>query len=162
MTDRMYARILVALDGSPLAERVRPHVEALAERFGATVTLLRATDPLAGGAAAGLPLEGGAYDPTPLVEADRREAAAYLEGVASRLRARGLAVEQAQPDGEAPGAIAQHARRWGADLVAMTTHGRSGLERVVFGSVAEAVLRRAPCPVLLVRVGEAAEDTPQA
>ena len=49
----------------------------------------------------------------------------------------------------------RHAREIGADLSAMTSHGRSGLGRLVFGSVANAVPRRAPCPALLVRVREA-------
>ena len=52
-------------------------------------------------------------------------------------------------------ALIEHVRGTGADLIAMTTHGRGGLGRLIFGSVADAVLRRAPCPILLVRVREA-------
>ena len=55
--------------------------------------------------------------------------------------------------------IITRARDLDASLIAMTTHGRSGLARLVFGSTAEAVLRHPPCPILLVRVGEAAEES---
>jgi nucleotide-binding universal stress UspA family protein len=151
----MYARIIVALDGSPLAEQVLLYVEALADRFGSTITLLRATmtpDTLLTGSMAG---ESGLIgDPTPLVEADRREAVAYLTALAARLHAQRRVVQRDYPAGSAAEVIVQRARDVGADLIAMTTHGRGGLGRLVFGSVADAVLRSAPCPVLLVRASE--------
>ena len=157
----MYARIVVPLDGSPLAEQVLPHVEALARAFDSTVTLVRATSPpgpIIVDTAGTLPVGGpGApvVDPTPLVEAEREAAARYLEELVDRLRGQGIAVESSLPEGGAADAIGAQARALGADLIAMTTHGRGGLGRLVFGSVADAVLRQAPCPVLLVRVGEA-------
>jgi nucleotide-binding universal stress UspA family protein len=67
----------------------------------------------------------------------------------------GIAVETSTPEGPPEHAILEAARGWPADLIVMTTHGRTGLGRLVFGSVAEAVLRSAPCPVLLIRVAEA-------
>jgi nucleotide-binding universal stress UspA family protein len=63
-------------------------------------------------------------------------------------------LELQQPEGTAAEMILEHARRMKTDLIALTTHGRSGLGRVVFGSVADEVLRKAPCPVLLVQVSE--------
>jgi nucleotide-binding universal stress UspA family protein len=84
----MYAHILVALDGSELAEQILPYVESLAEKFSATVTLLRATLPVENAVAAELGIEGIFVDPTPIIEEDRREVASYLEHVAERLRLR--------------------------------------------------------------------------
>jgi nucleotide-binding universal stress UspA family protein len=159
----MYDRILVALDGSALAEQVLPHVEALAERFRSTVILLRATTPpgmiIAGSTAGAQPLAGAVVDPTPIVEAERQEAATYLQAVADRLRKQRVTVECEQVEGPADQTIAERARSLGADLIAMTTHGRGGLGRLVFGSVADAVLRHAPCPVLLVRAHESSTNS---
>jgi nucleotide-binding universal stress UspA family protein len=154
----MYTRIVVTLDGSDLAEQVLPHVEALAEKFGSTVILVRATTLpgmlIAGTAAGAAPMAAGVVDPTPLVETERLQTAAYLAQVADRLRARGLAVEHEQPEGPAGKIIVEQAKHLGADLIAMTTHGRGGLERLVLGSVADHVVRTAGCPVLLVRATE--------
>jgi nucleotide-binding universal stress UspA family protein len=149
----MYKRIVVALDGSAAAERILPHVEALAERFGSTLVLLRATAPAEPGLVGeAVLMSGGALDRAAIMDAPRQEAADYLAGLADRLRQRGLAIDTAQPEGEPAQVIVQHLRREGAGLLAMTTHGRGGLARAVFGSVAEAVLGQAPCPVLLVRI----------
>ena len=134
----MYRRILVALDGSELAEQVLPHAEALAERFGATLVLLRVTAPEAAPAGA--------------LDAERREADRYLTGLYDRLTARGLRVHYQRPEGPPAALIVEHARNQDADLIALTTHGRSSTRRPAFGSVAEAVSHSAPCPLLLVPV----------
>jgi nucleotide-binding universal stress UspA family protein len=152
----MYHRILVALDGSALAEQVLPHAEALCEKFGATLVLLHATIPptdlvVAEAAIGVVPVSPAVTDPAELTAADQREAVAYLQAAADRVGS-GVAVEFDQPEGETAEAIVTRARDLGADLIAMTTHGRGGLGRAVFGSVADEVLRHAPCPVLLVRV----------
>jgi nucleotide-binding universal stress UspA family protein len=68
----MYARILVALDGLELAEQILPHAECLAEKFGATVTLIRATMPVEQAVAAELGIGGVFVDPTPIIEEERR------------------------------------------------------------------------------------------
>jgi nucleotide-binding universal stress UspA family protein len=158
----MYARIVVALDGSTLAEHILPHVEPLAERFGSSITLLRATIPpsdvVAGDVVVGAPpVAGPLVDPTPVVHAERKEAVVYLDRLAADLRRRGFKVERVVPEGPVAEQIVEHAQKVGADLIALTTHGRSGLGRLVLGSVADAVVRHAPCPVLLVRIGEEAE-----
>jgi nucleotide-binding universal stress UspA family protein len=152
----MYRHILVALDGSAEAEQVLPHVEELASRFDAAVLVLQAvTPPERLLAAAAEPGTGMMIDPEPLLEAEEAEeqaAQSYLQEVAARLEARGLRVTAEAPEADAADALLKRARELPADLIAMTTHGRSGLRRLVFGSVAEGVLRHAPCPVLLVRV----------
>jgi nucleotide-binding universal stress UspA family protein len=151
----MYTHILVSLDGSEIAEQVLPHVEALAEKFGSKITLLRAIIPPAlplMETPMGLPVTPYTTEVyVGAAEAERQAASDYLREVGDRLRNRGLQVEQELPDGPPAGEIIERASALGVDLIAMTTHGRGGLERLVLGSVAEDVLRRAPCPVLLVR-----------
>lgn len=158
----MYEHILVALDGSELAERVLPHAEALAGKFGSSVTLLRAITSLDSilAATAPTPMIGQpvvpypSVDPTELLDAERAEATEYLQKVAERLSKGGIQVTIATPEGPASDAIVDHAHTKGVNLVAMTTHGRGGLGRLILGSVADDVLRRVACPLLLVRVGE--------
>jgi nucleotide-binding universal stress UspA family protein len=159
----MFAHLLVALDGSALAEQILPQVEALAARFAARVTLLRATTPpetiIAELSAGAEPGATGVLDPTPIIEAEQQEAREYLARVAARLQAHGLSVAQEQPEDAAGDAILERADALGVDLIAMTTHGRSGLGRLVFGSVADTVLRKSSCPILLVRVTEEQRPT---
>jgi nucleotide-binding universal stress UspA family protein len=164
----MYEHILVALDGSANAERVLPHVQALASKFGSRVTLLRATTPaidLIPPGAVGMPAgDLTAYGRVPpelaydqieqTMDAESREAASYLTVLAERLRDAGVAAEVDYPNDRASEAILDQAIALGADLIAMTTHGRSGLARALLGSVADEVVRRSRCPVLLVRVTE--------
>jgi nucleotide-binding universal stress UspA family protein len=160
----MYEHLLVALDGSPAAERVLEHAEALAIAFHSDITLLRATVSaetlLAQTANSGSTLGDVApyVDPTPILEADQDSAVEYLNGVAARLRQHDLTVTTEHPEGPAAEEIVERARALGVSLILMTTHGRSGLGRVVFGSVADSVLRHAPCPVLLVHVTREDDD----
>jgi nucleotide-binding universal stress UspA family protein len=137
------ARVLVPLDGSTLAEAILPVVERLARDHEAEVILLEV-------------LEGqGAREAGPDAE---RQAGGYLQQMVDSLRRRGLRqVRACVWYGDADQAIANAATRERADLIAMSTHGRSGLDWLRFGSVAEGVVRRAPVPVLLVR-GMAAWD----
>jgi nucleotide-binding universal stress UspA family protein len=100
---------------------------------------------------------GPMIDPTPILEAEREEAVSYLASVAARLKQHNLNVSTEHFDGPPAEEIVERARALGISLILMTTHGRSGLGRMVFGSVADSVLRHAPCPVLLVRV-KADED----
>jgi nucleotide-binding universal stress UspA family protein len=154
----MYAHLLVALDGSDAAERVLEHALAIATAFRARLTLLRASmsaETVLAQTASGGPAVADVtapVDPEPIVEAERAEAADYTEGVAARLRQAGLEVDIDLPAGRAEEMIVERAAALGVDLILMTTHGRSGLRRAVFGSVADSVLRHAACPVLLVRI----------
>ena len=93
-------------------------------------------------------------DPVPILEAEREEADGYLARVAGRLREHGLTVETERPDAPAADAILQRADELNVELIAMTSHGRTGLGRLVFGSVAGAVLNRSTRPLLIVRVSE--------
>lgn len=160
----MYEHLLVALDGSSTAESVLDHAVALATAFHSQVTLLQATvsaetllaesaSPNSVGDVAPL------VDPTPIVEAERESTAEYLQRVAAQLQSRGLtAVAIEEPEGPPAEAIVNRATELGVSLLLMTTRGRGGLGRMVFGSVADSVLRHAPCPVLLVRVAHPWDD----
>jgi nucleotide-binding universal stress UspA family protein len=154
----LYEHLLVALDGSAAAERVLQHAEALALAFGSQLTLLRATlSPemviaQTGASDGGVGQMGTAMDPEPVLEADHDTAVDYLNGLASGLRSRGVNVTVETPEGPANSAIVERASALGASLILMTTHGRSGIGRMVFGSTADSVLRHASCPVLMVRI----------
>jgi CBS domain-containing protein/nucleotide-binding universal stress UspA family protein len=151
-----YSHIVVTLDGSELAEEVLPHAESLARRLGATVTLLRAITPLEaaflGEAVTGAqPASGMAIEATAVTREMRLDAVQYLTAIRDGLEGRGLSVVCEYPEGRRPvEAIVHRARHLGADLIAMTTHGRTGLGRTILGSVADEVLRTAPCPVMIV------------
>ncbi len=143
----MYKKILVPLDGSKLAEQAIPYATELCK--GSTeVTLFQVVH---------LPLNLAAPDvniATPLPDPQEllQEALDYLEGLAGSLREDGINVKTAAVERDVVAeAIVDYAKEHNSDLIVMTTHGRSGLSRLVFGSVAESVLRHAPCPVLLIR-----------
>jgi nucleotide-binding universal stress UspA family protein len=156
----MYEHLLVALDGSEAAEQVLGHVEALASAFQSTVTLLHAIvsmETLVAQSASSGPGMGDLsppVDPEPILDAERSSTAEYLAGVSGRLRERGITVTTEMPQGDPADAIVERAEALGVSLILMTTHGRGGLGRLVFGSTADAVLRRARCPLLLVRISD--------
>jgi nucleotide-binding universal stress UspA family protein len=144
----MYKRALVPLDGSPVAESIVPFILEIAGPLDMQVTLARVvvpTPPLA--------VEGAVvFDD---VEKLRADAEAYLAGVAAELRAKGVRVTTTVRQGEPVDQILAAAAAAEADMIAMTTHGRSGLSRLLFGSIAAAVLARAEIPVFLMRQTEA-------
>ena len=90
-------------------------------------------------------------DPTEAQVKVVREAEEYLQGLKERLRAKGFDVDTHVRYGDDVEEILDHAAQREIDLVAMSTHGRSGVKRFFLGSVAEKVLRHAPKPVFLVR-----------
>jgi nucleotide-binding universal stress UspA family protein len=144
------ARVVVPLDGSPLAESALPWGAALAKAFGARVVLLRGISNFGGFDAAYLALDRQRF------EGDRTEAGAYLEERAAAVRSAGVEVETrvlTEPS------LAEAIAARGADeIIVMTTHGRGGLDRAVFGSMADKVVRSASCPVLIVRPPRSAEE----
>ncbi|RMG45174.1 MAG: universal stress protein [Acidobacteria bacterium] len=153
--------ILVPLDGSDLARRALPLASSLAERLDAKLVLFSVAQPSGlefvwcGEAALPLAGEPGAAPAEELAEEAERVARAHLEAEAARLRGEGREVECRIGRGEPAPAITATADETGALLVVMATHGRGGVSRWALGSVADKVLRRASCPVLLVRAGMA-------
>lgn len=145
------ATILVPLDGSPLAEAALPEAVEMAESSGAELLLLRAAQ------VHSLP----GVDPTDAQVKVVQEAEEYLAGVADRLADLGFkSVDCSVWYGPAPYAIVAAARLYKVDLIVMTTHGRSGLGRMILGSVAESVLRGTTTPILLLRAPEAPVQVP--
>lgn len=145
-----FRHILVPLDGSQLAEETLPLAEKMATLCGARITLLRVVTPYL---VVGRPSYIVEFD-IQLLEQTQSDAERYLESVAERLRA---AVPNVQSSvilsDSAPRAILDQAAEQEADLIAMTTHGRSGFRRFMLGSVADKVVRGAQVPVLLSRPG---------
>ena len=143
----MYKRVVVPLDGSPLAEGIIPFIIEIAGPLDMEVVLLRVVQPIPPEV-----VEGSRHVVLEDVGARLGEAREYLAPLAAQLAARGVRAETQVRHGEPVAEIVAGARQVGADLVAMTTHGRSGLGRLLFGSVAEAVLRQAEIPVFLMRL----------
>jgi nucleotide-binding universal stress UspA family protein len=142
----MYKCALVPLDGSMVAESIVPFILEIAGPLDMEVALLRVVVP-----APPIVVEGSSHVIVEDVEKLRTDAEEYLNSVAASLRGRGVRVTVQVRFGEAVAEILAGAREVGADLIAMTTHGRGGLGRLLFGSVAEAVLRQAEIPVFLMR-----------
>ncbi len=146
-------RVLVALDGSALAEAVVEPAAWLARALDVPVMLLRAISRGMDIQSTYLPHAAAEYQK--LIEADRQEATEYLETVAGRLSELGVTVsERVVQEGAAPRIILETADPEGGDVVAMATHGRGGLRRLVLGSVSDKVVRAALGPVMLVRPTE--------
>ena len=143
----MYKRVMVPLDGSPLAEGILPFILQIAGPLDLEVVLVRVVQPIPPQA-----LEGTGHVVLDDVPARLREAREYLAPVAADLRGRGVRVTTEARHGDPVKELVAAARDAGADLIAMTTHGRSGVGRLLFGSVAEAVLRQANVPVLMMRL----------
>ena len=141
----MYKRILLPLDGSPLAEQALPHAIAIAERFQAELILLRVLIPL----------------PKPMATAEaalkraEKERAVfvreYMERVAADVVEHGITVEIITNGGRPHLEIIQYAETNQVDLIVICSRGQSGLSRWLMGSVSDRVVRGANVPVLLVR-----------
>jgi len=146
----MKRQILVPLDGSALSETILPHVVTLSRLTSCELVLLRCM------ASPHLiePISGAAVPVTASYEAWQAEIIEgrdYLNDVAGHLRSKGIIAQVALSEEEPATAIVACAKDPGIALIAMATHGRSGLRRWVFGSVAERVLHAAPKPLFLVR-----------
>ena len=142
----MYNRILVPLDGSTFAEAALGHARTLARCTGADIVLVRV---------ATLPMyEYVAAEPLlyQSIEQDsEKESAAYLDKVAGDLKAEGFHVSAETCAGPVAETILDYARDISADIIVMSTHGRSGLARWFIGSIADKIVRGATLPVLLAR-----------
>lgn len=149
-------RIVVALDGSELAEQIMPHVATLASGLGAPVSLLRVLTPQT--YAQREMMQPG----LPWWDEDIAEADSYLAGVAERLQKEGIEISKGVvlSDDVAAG-ILDYAARTNADLLAIATSGACGFKRLVFGSVADEVTRTSPTSLLVFHtVDRAAKSEP--
>lgn len=144
----MYQKILVPLDGSNRAEAILPHVEELASCLNAVVVLMQVVEPTI--------IYASPYDAYPeltLDQVNERGVAVeqYLARVEARFTERNIQVHHRVEYGPVVMTILDVAASEEADLVAMTSQGRSGLARVFYGSIAAGVLQRIDRPLLLVR-----------
>lgn len=144
----MYKKILVPLDGSKRAESILPHVENLSVCFNAEVIFFIVEEPA-------LLLE---YDevvdmPKYLAERDnqKKKTEFYLASLQKRFQAKGIKAHTLIGQGQIVKAIIDAAEREKAELVAMASHGRSGLSRTFYGSIAAGMLQRIDRPLLLIR-----------
>jgi nucleotide-binding universal stress UspA family protein len=137
-----WSRIMVALDGSERAEEILKDAGRLAQEQDATLDVVRVAMPLVTASGLGeVPLVLPGDDPLP-----------YLRGVRDRLEAEGVRVRAVGLEGRAAAQLLNYATENRVGLLCLTTHGRNGVARLLLGSVAEEVLRHAPCPVLLRRM----------
>ncbi|HET7853782.1 MAG TPA: universal stress protein, partial [Candidatus Methylomirabilis sp.] len=132
----MYKQIFVPLDGSALAERILPHVQSIAKGTGANVVLFRVASSAPAAMAAEAPTEV-----RKLLEVEQARAAKYLEGVAKRLKDAGLATKIEVSVGEPAVEIVMAAEKEKADLIAIMSHGVTGLSHFDLGSVAEKIVK---------------------
>lgn len=148
----MYQKIMVPLDGSELAECVLPHVEAIAKGCGVRdIIFVRVAEPVR------LPAtdEGYGFSAEEVKRIESRSRAVvenYLNQLMNRVKYDGINVQsKVLIGGRAADVIADYANKGKVDLIIIATHGRSGVSRWVWGSVADRVLRSACVPVLMVR-----------
>ncbi|MCS6773931.1 MAG: universal stress protein [Anaerolineae bacterium] len=140
----MFKRILVPLDGSTFSELALSAAREIASCDGGEIILARVDE---------------RYEPPPglfvpvsaLPEVTQLSVGEYLQQHEQRLRASGFKASSAVLEGKVASAIVRFAREADVDLIVMCTHGRTGLRRLLMGSVAEGVMRSAPCPVMLIR-----------
>ena len=159
----MYEKILVPLDGSKVGEAALPFVEELVSKLQPAlgkveVTLFQALSSLTHWVVA-----GEASAPIPYTEKEleqiKQKARDYLDKAGEGLKSKGATVKIKLSVGSAAEEIIKATNEINADLVAMSTHGRSGLTRWAFGSVTDKVLRAGNVPVFLVRAPKEAERT---
>ena len=150
----MFENVLVCLDGSPVSEGILSYIDAEAKSFKKAV-LVKVVDTAGVNLPIGVPgISGGQFR---TAGQDRRfqqemnEMPGYLEKMAASLREKGLAVETVVLEGVPSEAIISYARDNGIGLIAMATHGHTGLRQVVMGSTAEYILKHGGLPVLLVK-----------
>jgi nucleotide-binding universal stress UspA family protein len=143
-TDGDYGAVLVPTDGSEASEAAVDHALAVAERAGATVHVVNVVDLGEMAASSNYTL------PTTLLDHLQEAGEAATERVADRARDRGLEAVTAVLEGTPVADLLGYADDHDVDLIAMGTHGRSGLDRYLMGSTTERVLRRADVPVLTV------------
>ena len=149
----MYKTILVPLDGSDRAEKILPHVREMAQLYGASVVLLQVVEPAM---TVVTPYDMVPYYDSEQVEQWTKDAQDYLKRLAEdmRLEPKPDRVKVVVQQGPIVHTILEVAERENADLIAMASHGRTGLSRVFYGSIAAGILNQADRPLLLIRAGD--------
>ena len=143
----MYHKILVPLDGSKRAEKILPHVEEMAKRYKAKVIFLHVIEYKA------IPTSEGLYINLTGQEFDqvKKQAETHLSGIQGVFREKNIKSQFHAIHGSAVEGIISIAAQEGVDLIALASHGRGGLARVFYGSVAAGLLHRVDRPLLIIR-----------
>ena len=146
----MYHKILVPLDGSKRADRILPHVEELAKRYKAKVIFLRVVEYKT------IPTTEGAFISSSDQEFDqaKKRAQKHLEAIRGEFREKNIESRIHVTYGPVVEGIINLAAQEGVDLIALASHGRGGLSRVFYGSVAAGLLHRVDRPLLIIRSRE--------
>jgi nucleotide-binding universal stress UspA family protein len=144
----MYQRIMVAVDGSETSQRGLAEAIKLAKDQKATLAIVHVIDIV-------IARSGGQFL-SGYTEATRAFARNAIEQAQKTAQAAGLEPELRTPEVVTAGyhvadTVAEEARTWRADLLVVGTHGRRGVSKLLLGSVAEGIVRLAPCPLLLIR-----------
>lgn len=147
----MYKNILIPLDGSKLAESALPHAESLAVKYGSKLHLVRVVRPPT---VAGREFDTMAQFQIEL-DMQRNDAVEYLNGLKGQFREKNIETDFHVGFGPVVAEIIDAAESRDVDLLIIASHGRSGLRRVFFGSVASGVLNRIERPLMVIRSSEA-------
>ena len=143
----MFFKIVVPLDGSVYAEAALKSASFMARAFNAELKLVTVED-------IHLPIYPGEVDPEMISDVEK-DHQAYLNTRAHELREEGCCVTTAGlPPGPPADRILDEVKKERADLIVVGSHGRTGLSRILLGSVAEKLARHAPCPVMIARLQE--------
>jgi len=153
----MYKKIMVPLDGSQVAECVIPHIETIAGKSATKVELVTVVEPL------DIPTRGQiAISDDEIKQIDdegKNEATKYLNQVSSRLIQAGINASTVILSGKPAESLVRYAVNNNVDLIIMATHGRSGISKIFWGSVAEKILRATDIPVLLIKTTKCEMDS---
>ncbi|MBN1855679.1 MAG: universal stress protein [Dehalococcoidia bacterium] len=148
----MFKKILLCLDGSSLAEQMIPYATSIAQSYSSSLVLVQVVNVPSALAAA------SAQGAESVVEDEMRRLAftsqTYLDQLAERLREQGIATEAVTIQGSPGNTIVEYATANEIDLIAIATHGRKNIGRLVFGSVADHVIRHTCIPVITVNPKE--------
>lgn len=144
----MYSKILVPLDGSKRAEAILPYVESLAKSYGAHVILLRVIEPHSRYVN---PMSAQVVIEQDIFRQETEEVETYLINQQDKLHQKGISSRVFVAYGPVVEEIIKAAEAEKADLIAIASHGRTGLSRVFYGSVVAGVLHRIDRPLLIIR-----------
>ncbi len=152
---KIYKKILLTHDGSPLSSLAIEHASELAKMYSSTVIVLQVVDSVTRMVAA-INTSAMAFETQEIYESifksEKENAENNLKEIHKKLQKAGIKrVTTTILEGDARDKIVSVAKKEACDLIIMSTHGRSGIRRALLGSVAEDVVRHAPCPVLLIR-----------
>ena len=142
----MYKTILAPLDGSERAEAILPHLEEAARRYKAKVIFLQVIEQTLLFVA-----PDSFYVEQDQFEEKAKEVEVYLESLKEAFREKGIMAQTLTAHAPVVEAILNAAERESADIIAIASHGRGGLSRVFYGSVAAGILQRTNRPLLLIR-----------